>query len=194
MNMHRPITQLGEQPHLLKHIENLDYSRESVVLVPPGPAQAIVDSLGWPSEPGLHILACKLEPGSGSAIHKDQTADGSAGLEWALNIPVKDCWGTWMEWYASKTTEADNYYTIANPVDGYAVPALKKSDAVFIESSKGCTTAYVAANSSWHRVVNVADRTSWCVSIRYYPLSYERMKLAAARTPWLARIVATGRP
>ena len=192
MNMHRPIRTLGLQPQLLEYIENLDYTSDPVQLVPLDRARAIVDSLGWPSEPGLHILACRLSPGSASAIHQDRNSDGTVGLRWGINVPIKDTWGTWMEWF--DPVGEGEYYTIANPVDGTNVPALKRASSRCIARSKDSSeTAYIARNDQWHRVVNMTDRTSWCVSVRYYPLSSEPWDMISAKTPWLRAIAQTGR-
>ena len=193
--MYRAILSVGMQPQLLEFIQDLDYSADPVVLVPTAAAEAIVDSLGWPREPGLHVLACRLLPNMNSSIHKDRNADGSVGLCWALNVPIKDTWGTWMEWFEPTSDQADCYYNIPNPVDGTPVPALKHAHARSISRSMICTeTAYVARNDQWHKIVNMTDRTSWCVSIRYYPLGYEPWDRAQARTPWLANIAKTGKP
>jgi hypothetical protein len=190
----RPILAIGEQPQLLEYIKDLDYSQDPVVLVPEAQAQAIVDSLGWPRGPGLHVLACRLEPMARSAIHRDVNEDGTSGLIWALNVPIKDSWGTWMEWFAAKGEGPEHYYNIANPVDGTNVPALKRASAKPLSSAKGVDTGYVARNDIWHCIMNYSDRTSWCVSIRYYPLSFESWDQVSRTTPWLAAIAKKGKP
>lgn len=194
MTMYRQIVALGEQAQLLEFIKNLDYTSDPVQLVPPAPAVAIVESLGWPADPGLHILACRLDPNQYSAIHEDRNMDGSMLLRWSINIPIQDCWGTWMEWFNPVSLDPDNFYYIGNPVDGTGVPALKYSQAQVFSRSKGCDTAYIARNDHWHRIRNIADRTSWCVSVRYYPLSSESWDIISAKTPWLSAIARQGKP
>jgi hypothetical protein len=194
MHMHRPIRPIGEQAQLLEYIETIDYTSDPVQVVPPDQARAIVDSLGWPHEPGLHILACRLNPGEFSAIHEDRSSDGAHLIRWSFNIPIKDCWGTWMEWFVPISMDPEHFYEIGNPGDMAPVPALHKANARLFARSKGCETAYVARSDQWHRVVNLTDRVSWCVSVRYYPLSSERWDLVSQQVPWLDAIQKTGRP
>lgn len=179
---------LEPQPDLLAHIEDLNYDLDQVIAIPEDRARAVVSALGWPQGPGLRVLAAKLDPSSASIIHRDLDRATDQRIYWALNVPVKNCEQTFMEWFTGGTHMPMPPVQPTGLFRGYDY-AVNPGDAVLAGTSEGCITAYVAANSIWHRVVNRSTEVSWCVSVRYYPLSFVPFKEAAAFTPWLRDIV-----
>lgn len=184
---YRPF-ELAHQPELLAIIEHVDYSLDNVVALPMNLCLAVVDYLGWPRGPGLHVLASRLDPSSASIIHRDYDRETDHDLHWALNVPVKNCEQTFMEWFTGGTKMPMPPIKDTGIFRGYD-HVINPGDASLADSSEGCLTAYVASNNGWHRVVNRSTEVSWCVSVRYYPLSFMPFKQAVEFTPWLRDIV-----
>jgi len=179
---------LGPQAHILQIIEGLDYGLDQIIALDADRAREIVELLDWPREPGLRVLASRLDPSSASIIHKDWDRDTEQALHWAINVPVANCESTFMEWFTGGTTSMPMPPVKDSGIFRGYEQVINPGDAQLAGSSKGCVSAYVASNLNWHRVVNRSRQVSWCISVRYYPLSFMPFKQALAIAPWLARI------
>lgn len=180
--------ELGPQPQLFDIIRDQDYQLDNVIALPRSVCEAVVDYLDWPREPGLHVLASRLDPSSASIIHRDYDRASDRNIHWALNVPVLNCDRTWMEWFTEGDLMPMPPVKDTGIFRGYE-QVIDPSCAKLAETSEGQLTAYVASNLGWHRVVNQSDQVSWCVSVRYYPLSFKPFKQAVEDAPWLRNIV-----